>query len=70
MPMTSMKGAKKGLNWAVKRAAEMDRELVEEPDRGPEGLVLEHQPQPGVRPPTAIHAGDEAQLGPDPRPGH
>jgi hypothetical protein len=36
---------------------------VEEPDRGPEGLVLEHQPQPEfARPETAIHAGDEAQL--------
>jgi hypothetical protein len=47
----------------VKHAAEMDRDLVEEPDRGPEGLVLEHRPQPEfARPEAAIHAGDEAQL--------
>ncbi|OZA10995.1 MAG: hypothetical protein B7Y02_09530, partial [Rhodobacterales bacterium 17-64-5] len=56
-------GGEEGLELAVKRAAEMDRELVDEPDRGPEGLVLEHQPQPEfARPETAIHAGDEAQL--------
>jgi hypothetical protein len=37
--------------------------LVEEPDRAPEGLVLEHRPQPEfARPETAIYAGDEAQL--------
>jgi hypothetical protein len=41
----------------------MDRELVEEPERRPEGLVLEHQPQPEfARPETAIYAGDDAQL--------
>jgi len=52
-----------GLELAVKRAAEVDRKLVEEPDRGPEGLVLEHRPQPEfARPETAIYAGDEAQL--------
>lgn len=57
------KGGEEGLELAVKRAAEMDRELVEEPDRGPEGLVLEHRPQPEfARPETAIYAGDEAQL--------
>lgn len=56
-------GGEEGLKLAVKRAAEMDRELVEEPDRGPEGLVLEHRPQPEIaRPETAIYAGDEAQL--------
>lgn len=56
-------GGEEGLELAVKRAAEMDRELVEEPDRGPEGLVLEHRPQPeSARPETAIYAGDEAQL--------
>jgi hypothetical protein len=56
-------GGEGGLELAVKRAAEMDRELVEEPDRGPEGLVLEHRPQPEfARPETAIYAGDEAQL--------
>jgi hypothetical protein len=56
-------GGEEGLELAVKRAAEMDRDLVEEPDRGPEGLVLEHRPQPEfARPETAIYAGDEAQL--------
>jgi hypothetical protein len=56
-------GGEEGLELAVKRAAEMDRELVEEPDRAPEGLVLEHRPQPAfVRPETAIYAGDNAQL--------
>jgi hypothetical protein len=56
-------GGEEGLELAVKRAAEMGRELVEEPDRGPEGLVLEHRPQPEfARPETAIYAGDEAQL--------
>jgi hypothetical protein len=56
-------GGEEGLGLAVRRAAEMDRDLVEEPDRGPEGLVLEHRPQPEfARPETAIYAGDEAQL--------
>jgi hypothetical protein len=56
-------GGEEGLELAVKRAAGMDRELVEEPDRGPEGLVLEHRPQPEfARPEAAIYAGDEAQL--------
>ena len=56
-------GCEEGLELAVKRAAEMDRELVEEPDRGPEGLVLEHRPQPEfARPESAIYAGDDAQL--------
>jgi hypothetical protein len=56
-------GGEEGLGLAVKRGAEMDRALVEEPDRGPEGLVLEHRPQPEfARPETAIYAGDEAQL--------
>lgn len=56
-------GGEEGLELAVKRAEEMDRELVEGPDRGPEGLVLEHRPQPEfARPETAIYAGDEAQL--------
>jgi hypothetical protein len=56
-------GGEEGLELAVERAAEMDRELVEEPDRGPEGLVLEHRPQPEfARPETAIYAGDDAQL--------
>ena len=56
-------GGEEGLELAVKRAAEMDRDLVDEPDRGPEGLVLEHRPQPEfARPETAIYAGDDAQL--------
>lgn len=56
-------GGEEGLELAIKRAAEMDRELVEEPDRGPEGLVLEHRPQPKfARPEAAIYAGDDAQL--------
>ncbi len=56
-------GGEEGLGLAVRRAAEMDRDLVEEPDRGPEGLVLEHRPQPEFAPPeTAIYAGDDAQL--------
>ena len=56
-------GGEEGLDLAVKRAAEMDRDVVEEPDRGPEGLVLEHRPQPEfVRPEAAIYAGNDAQL--------
>jgi hypothetical protein len=56
-------GGEEGLELAIKRTAEMDRKLVEEPDRGPEGLVLEHRPQPEfARPETAIYAGDDAQL--------
>ena len=56
-------GGEKGLELAVKRAAEMDREMVEIPGRGPEGLVLEHRPQPEfARPETAIYAGEDAQL--------
>jgi hypothetical protein len=56
-------GGEEGLELAAKRAAQMDRDLVEEPYRAPEGLVLEHRPQPEfARPETAIYAGDEAQL--------
>jgi hypothetical protein len=56
-------GAEEGLEIAVKRAAEIDRESVEQPDRGPEGLVLEHRTQPEfARPEAAIYAGEEAQL--------
>jgi hypothetical protein len=56
-------GGEEGLELAVKRAAEMVRPTVEEADRGPEGLVLEHRPQPEfARPETAIYAGDDAQL--------
>jgi hypothetical protein len=56
-------GGEEGLELAVKRATELERALVEEPDQGPEGLVLEHLPQPEfARPETAIYAGDDAQL--------
>lgn len=56
-------GGEEGLELAVRRAAEIDRELADEPVRGPEGLVLEHRPQPEFAlPETAIYAGDEAQL--------
>ncbi|OZA11698.1 MAG: hypothetical protein B7Y02_08410 [Rhodobacterales bacterium 17-64-5] len=56
-------GGEEGLELAVKRAAEMNRELVEEPDRRPEGLVLEHRSQPEfAHPETAIYAGEDAQL--------
>jgi hypothetical protein len=56
-------GGEEGLELAGKRAAEMDRAMVDEPDRGPEGLVLERRTQPEfARPETAIYAGDEAQL--------
>ena len=56
-------GGEEGLELAVTRAAEMDSALVDEPDRGPEGFVLEHRPQPEfARPETAIYAGEDAQL--------
>ena len=56
-------GGEEGIELAVKRATELVRELVEEPDRAPEGLVLEHRPQPEfARSETAIYAGDDAQL--------
>ena len=56
-------GGEEGLELAVKRAAGMDHAVVDEPDRGPEGLVLERRTQPEfARPETAIYAGDEAQL--------
>jgi len=56
-------GGEEGLELAVKRAAEMDRDLIEEPDRRPGGFVLEHRPQPEfARPEAAISAGEDAQL--------
>jgi hypothetical protein len=56
-------GGEEGLELAVKRTVEMDRALREEPGRGPEGLVLEHRPQPEfAHPEAAIYAGDDAQL--------
>jgi len=56
-------GAEEGLEIAVKRAAEIDRGSMEQPDRRPEGLVLEHRTQPEfATPEAAIYAGEEAQL--------
>ena len=56
-------GGEEGLELAVKRATELDRELIEEPERGPEGPVLENRPQTEfARPGTAIYAGDDAKL--------
>lgn len=56
-------GGEKGLQIAVDRAAAMDRELGDNADRAPSGLVLEHREQPEFpRPETAIYAGEEAQL--------
>ena len=56
-------GGEESLELAVKRAAEMDRERSDDPDRGSEGLVLEHRPQPEfARPEAAIYAGEDAQL--------
>jgi hypothetical protein len=55
-------GAEAGLENAVKRAAELDREPGET-DKVPSGLVLEHRAQPEFpRPETAIYAGEDAQL--------
>ncbi|WP_156317377.1 hypothetical protein, partial [Cypionkella psychrotolerans] len=56
-------GVEEGLELAVKRAAEIDSELLEDPARGPEGLVLEHRTQPELaRPEAAIYAGEDGQL--------
>lgn len=56
-------GGDEGLEIAMKRAAEMDRASIDEPDRAPSGLVLEHREQPEFpRPETAIYAGEDAQL--------
>ena len=56
-------GGEEGLELAVKHAAEMDRDLLEGPDRTPTGLAIEHREQPEFpRPETAIYAGEEAQL--------
>ena len=56
-------GGEKGLEIAVNRAAESDRELAYEPDSAPTGLVIEHRDQPEFpRPETAIYAGEDPQL--------
>jgi peptidoglycan/xylan/chitin deacetylase (PgdA/CDA1 family) len=56
-------GGDEGLELAVSRAAAMDRDLTDDVDLTPSGLVLEHRDQPEFpRPETAIYAGEEAQL--------
>lgn len=56
-------GGDEGLEMPVKRAAEMDRASVDDLDRVPSGLVVEHREQPEfARPETAIYAGEDAQL--------
>lgn len=56
-------GGEKGLELAVNRAAEMDRDLLDAPDPAPTGLIIEHREQPEFpRPETAIYAGEDAQL--------
>lgn len=56
-------GGEEGLEIAVSRAAEMERNTGDDADRVPSGLVLEHREQPEFpHPETAIYAGEEAQL--------
>ena len=56
-------GGDEGLEIAVKRTDELERATVDEPDRTPTGLVIEHREQAEfLRPETAIYAGEEAQL--------
>ncbi len=56
-------GGEGGLEIAVSRVAAMYRDLSEDTDRTPSGLVLEHREQPEFpRPEAAIYAGEEAQL--------
>lgn len=56
-------GGEEGLEIAVTRAAALDRDLADEPDPAPSGLVLEHRDQPEFpRPEAAIYAGEDAQL--------
>jgi hypothetical protein len=56
-------GGDEGLEIAVKRAAVLERASVDEPDRAPAGLVIEHREQAeSPRPETAIYAGEDAQL--------
>jgi hypothetical protein len=56
-------GSEEGLELAVNRAAEMDRDLLDAPDPAPTGLIIEHREQPEFpRPETAIYAGEDAQL--------
>lgn len=56
-------GGEEGLEIAVTRAATLDRDLEDEPDRTRSGLVLERRDQPEFpRPEAAIYAGEDAQL--------
>ena len=56
-------GGEEGLEQAMGRMTEMDRDLLEEPDRTLTGLVIEHREQPEfARGETAIYAGEDAQL--------
>lgn len=56
-------GGEEGLEIAVSRTAAMERDLGEDADRTPSGLVLEHREQPEFpRPEAAIYAGEDAQL--------
>jgi phosphoglycolate phosphatase-like HAD superfamily hydrolase len=56
-------GGEEGLEIAVSRAAAMERDTVDDTNRVPSGLVLEHREQPELPgPETAIYAGEEAQL--------
>ena len=56
-------GGEEGLEIAVSRVAATERDLDEDTERIPSGLVLEHREQPEFpRPETAIYAGEEAQL--------
>ncbi|MDZ4370918.1 MAG: hypothetical protein U1C74_05790, partial [Phenylobacterium sp.] len=56
-------GGEEGLEMAVSRVAATERDLDEDADRIPSGLVLEHREQPeSPRPEAAIYAGEDAQL--------
>jgi len=56
-------GREEGLEVAVARAAALDRNPADEPDRLQSGLVLEHREQPEFpHLETAIYAGEDAQL--------
>lgn len=52
-----------GLEVAVKRAAELERNSIDEQGPTPSGLVIEHREQPEFpHPETAIYVGEDAQL--------
>lgn len=56
-------GGEERLEIALTHAAAQERDLADEPDPTPSGLVLEHRDQPEFpRPETAIYAGEDAQL--------